>query len=203
MNLVLLCGSPRKKNAVSAIILNTIKENLQNQQINIIEISMDESIPIETDALIIATPLYVDGLCSRIIKFLEDFSPEKNFYVYGILNSGFYEARQNQWALKQLEHFCAEKNLTWAGGLAIGGGQMIPFMKQFPAEMYINKPVFFAIKEIAFAAKEKKLLGQNKFVQFNYPRFLYKMQGQKGWRETLKANGKKTKEINARPLDKH
>ncbi|HVP23594.1 MAG TPA: hypothetical protein VMS77_06750 [Conexivisphaerales archaeon] len=84
------------------------------------------------DLVVLAFPLYVDSLPSQAIRALEliaehekgSANPSGKSFV-GIVNSGFPEARQNDYALAVCQSFARQVGFRWAGGLALGGGGMV------------------------------------------------------------------------------
>lgn len=84
----------------------------------------------DADAVVFAMPLYVDGIPSHVLGFLEKLErlsreTDLHFRMYAIANNGFIEGRQNEPLMRSLEHFCARSGLTWCGGVGIGGGVML------------------------------------------------------------------------------
>lgn len=82
------------------------------------------------DAVVFALPLYVDGVPSHVLRFmevLEQYSRENDlhFGVYCIANNGFIEGRQNEPLMQVFENFCSRSGLRWGGGTGIGGGVML------------------------------------------------------------------------------
>ena len=82
------------------------------------------------DAVVFGLPLYVDGVPSHVLGFLEEmerFCQEKALHlkVYVIANNGFIEGKQNEPLIQVMEHFCQRAGLTWGGGVGIGGGVML------------------------------------------------------------------------------
>lgn len=83
------------------------------------------------ELLVVAAPLYVDGLPSLATCALERLEAELRGQphvvksVAGILNCGFPEALHNRSALRILRLFAHESGLAWAGGLAMGGGEIL------------------------------------------------------------------------------
>ena len=82
------------------------------------------------DAVVFGLPLYVDGVPSHVLGFLEEmerFCQEKALHlkVYVIANNGFIEGKQNEPLMQVMEHFCQRAGLTWGGGVGIGGGVML------------------------------------------------------------------------------
>jgi hypothetical protein len=85
-----------------------------------------------SDLLILAFPLYVDSLPSRVVAALELIAEHGRLgnirtrpRLVAIVNSGFPEASQNDLALAICRCFAQEVGIDWAGGLALGGGPMI------------------------------------------------------------------------------
>ena len=84
----------------------------------------------EADAVVFCLPLYVDGIPSHVLCFMErmeEFCHQNNlgFCVYCIANNGFIEGKQNEPLMQAFEHFCARAGLSWGGGVGIGGGVML------------------------------------------------------------------------------
>lgn len=84
----------------------------------------------DADAVVFCLPLYVDGIPSHVLRFMEHaeaFCKENSlhFSVYCIANNGFIEGKQNELLMQTFEHFCARAGLTWGGGVGIGGGVML------------------------------------------------------------------------------
>ena len=84
----------------------------------------------DADAAVFVLPLYVDGIPSHVLPFLEkleQFSRENDlhFRVYAVANNGFIEGRQNEPLMQEFGHFCARAGLQWCGGVGIGGGVML------------------------------------------------------------------------------
>lgn len=137
--------------------------------------------------------------------------------LYGAANCGFYEGVQTAIALEILSNFAAAHGLEWSGGIGIGTGEMIGHMKNVPPRAGIRKPVVEAVNALAAAIAADRFMSggvadglkpvaeQNRagmlFTQHAFPRWLFKLAGESGWRKWLKKNGVKRREIFARPLD--
>lgn len=84
-----------------------------------------------SDLLVISAPLYVDGLPYLVTSALEQLSRRMAQQTHalrrvaGILNCGYPEATHNRIAMRMLRNFAYRNNLAWAGGLALGGGEII------------------------------------------------------------------------------
>ena len=82
------------------------------------------------DAVVFGVPLYVDGVPSHVLRFLEemeDFCRQNDLHpgVYCVANNGFIEGRQNEPLMQNFEHFCRRAGLNWGGGVGVGGGVML------------------------------------------------------------------------------
>jgi hypothetical protein len=81
-------------------------------------------------AVVFGVPLYVDGVPSHVLKFMERmeaFCRENSLHlsVYCIANNGFIEGKQNEPLMRIFENFCVRAGLSWGGGVGIGGGVML------------------------------------------------------------------------------
>ena len=84
----------------------------------------------EAQAVVFCLPLYVDGVPSHVLRFMEEMEAcckqrDLRLNVYCIANNGFIEGRQNEPLMQIFEHFCGRAGLTWGGGVGIGGGVML------------------------------------------------------------------------------
>jgi multimeric flavodoxin WrbA len=83
------------------------------------------------DLLVVATPLYVDGLPALVTRALERLGEHLQQQrqplrqIVGLINCGFPEAAHNRSALRILRAFAHGSGLIWAGGLAMGAGELI------------------------------------------------------------------------------
>lgn len=162
---------------------------------------------IDCDVIIIFFPLYYDALPSHFVSCLEDL--EKAFLaaatrakgqcespsVFAVGNCGFFEGIQIKLAFEILENWADRAGLRWGGGVGIGGGGMLPSVKNVPLGVGPLTSIGLALKQ-QYKAVEKDELGKNKFVEPNFPRFLYKLIAELSWRSELKKNGLPAKELN-------
>ena len=84
----------------------------------------------DAEAVVFGVPLYVDGIPSHVLRFLEEmevFCKENGLHIkiYCIANNGFIEGRQNEPLMQLFEHFCSRAGQNWCGGVGIGGGVML------------------------------------------------------------------------------
>ena len=84
----------------------------------------------DAQAVVFCLPLYVDGVPSHVLRFLEKMEAcclenDLRLSVYCVANNGFIEGKQNEPLMQTFENFCARARLTWGGGVGIGGGVML------------------------------------------------------------------------------
>lgn len=85
-----------------------------------------------SDLVVLAFPLYIDGLPILVAKALElvaahrrgQDAPRPQRLVV-VCNNGFPEAYQNAVAIAICHRFALEAGLTWAGSLALGAGEAL------------------------------------------------------------------------------
>jgi multimeric flavodoxin WrbA len=135
MNILILNGSPKKKLSASGFFAGILKLMLAGYKITEYPVRNSETNNIlecmkTADAVLISTPLYVDGIPSHILGFLnkgEQFCKNNacHFNLYVISNSGFVEGHHNEIHLKQYQCWCERSGIVYGGGLGIGGAVML------------------------------------------------------------------------------
>jgi len=202
-------GSPRGKKSNSMTTLKIIHQELSGEfEWNNISIKSN-TVPtkkfLESEILLISYPLYVDGLPSGLIKWLEEYrrialEAKSVQTVYAAANCGFYEGEQNRHSLKMIEAFAISSRLKWGGGIGIGTGEMITAMKEVPPQAGIRRPVFEIMKKLSNALESESPLAQNLYAHHGFPRILYKVSGEAGWRKKARLQGLNRKDLFAKPL---
>jgi len=136
MNIMIINGSPKKKGGASAFFAKVLSFFLFPHKITTksIGISKDYKDIFDNlqsaDAVVISVPLYVDSIPAHFIHLLKQMEQYcKNnkcgFMLYVISNAGFVGGHHNQAHLEQYKCWCERANITWGGGLGIGGGVML------------------------------------------------------------------------------
>ena len=133
-----ICGSPKVGGSNSELHLKQITKTLSDEHIihsyNINKqlLSKDElEIVRNSDVLVIAFPLYIDGIPSHLLEQLivleEEYrnNPHKDTVLYVISNNGFFEGIQNQCALDIMKNFCTRAGIRYGQGIGCGAGEMI------------------------------------------------------------------------------
>lgn len=208
MKIALISGSPKIKNSASDYILQELKAFLRQQDNMIIEyyfrkpqlsIKEIENL-VECDTLVFAFPLYVDGIPSHLlnglVKLEKTFQDIKNkeIKVYSLVNCGFYEGHQNKLAIEIMENWSIKARLQWGQGIGIGAGGMLPSLKKVPIGQGPKKNLEKALKQIANNILTSTS-EENIFITANFPRVAYKFAAQMGWRQSVKGNGLKRKDL--------
>lgn len=135
MKILILNGSPKKKSSTSKFLGKMAGVLLTGCKIQYASLRTKSDYPKilqqlkDIDALILAAPLYVDGIPSHVLEFLlqaEEFCIKHSchFLVYAISNNGFIEGTHNKSHLRMYECWCRRTGLIWGGGVGIGGGEM-------------------------------------------------------------------------------
>lgn len=212
MNIALINASPKKTASASKILLNDLKGLLLDKQLdeeNIKEFSLHTPNITEKEieglckysTWIFAFPLYVDGIPSHLLSCLykmEQFGIEsKNIHVYAIVNCGFYEGKQACNALDILKNCCHKSDLAWGMGIGFGGGGALNSMQDLPVGSGPKGTLGKAYKEFISSILSQSSI-ENIYTSVGFPSFLYKLGGERGWRQMIKANGGKTKDLKKR-----
>ena len=160
------------------------------------------------DAWVISCPLYVDGIPGHLLSCLvslekynrekynqeSETSQQRKIHVYGIVNCGFYEGIQAETALEILENWCARTGFTWGGGIGVGGGGALAMMSSPKPGSGPKAPIDRALQAMADNIRRQEIQ-QNCYASVAFPRFLYKMAAQMGWRQMFRANGGRAKDL--------
>lgn len=209
MRIALICGSPKVKNSASEVLLKDIERYFE-KDVEIVNVGFHTPIMPEgaieelskADAWVFAYPLYVDGIPGHLLSCLGQLEEadlqEKQIRIYGIVNCGFYEGIQAQYALKLLQNFSLKIGCIWSGGVGVGGGGGLAMMPQTKTGQGPKAPIEKALSELANVIIKDEVQ-ENNYVSVAFPRFLYKLGAQMGWRQMIKANGGKSKDLGKIP----
>lgn len=164
--------------------------------------SLSQSVE-DADLVLVAFPLYVDSIPAPLIRAFEELSARRRDRGAGpsadrtpqrlaaIVNSGFPEAAQNRTALAICELFARQAGFEWAGGLALGGGEMLG-RKPLKEAGGIAQPIGKALDIAAAALADGKPIpdeAAEKLAKPAIPSWLYTTMGNWGWRKQAKAHG--------------
>jgi len=219
MKILLVNGSPRRADANSHIVLDELCRRLGNShEYRMVEAVSGEAGPedIDIDFIILAFPLYIDSLHSRLLSWLVSYEkllaserssgrPRRRIGLIAVANNGFYEGGQNKCALDIIRNFCIKTGIEWKGGLGIGTGEMLKDLRSAPDSMFIKRPVSRALDVMAERVRGGALDDQSRepphlYTAHAFPRIAYTFMGNVGWKRLAKANGLSRRKLRSRPL---
>ncbi len=209
MRIVLIDGSPKVNNSTSGVLLEDLKgywsedAELVNFGFHSASISKESIEELsKADAWVFAYPLYIDGipghLLSCLIQLEEAHIQNRQIHIYGIVNCGFYEGIQAKLALRLLQNWSIKAGFIWSGGIGVGGGGGLAMMPKVEPGHGPKAPIDKALATFLEIILQKKVQ-ENMYVSVAFPRFLYKMGAQISWRQMIKANGGKSKDLGKTP----
>jgi multimeric flavodoxin WrbA len=138
---LLLLGSPKAGPSTSGSLLDYLGMRLREHGVDVLRIHLDQTMTVgrcvsdlltaidKADVILLAFPLYIDGLPSNALRAMEAIADHpcpsgarKRIGFAAISNSGFPEAAQSETALATCHRFAEDAEFSWRGGLALGGG---------------------------------------------------------------------------------
>jgi hypothetical protein len=136
MNILIINGSPKRKGGASAFFSKILSVMLFPHKVTYKAAGLSRNYEgifahlQNTDVVILSAPLYNDSIPSHFIHFLKQMEEycvnnKCGFLLYAMSNSGFIGGHQNQTHLEQYKCWCNRANITWGGGLGIGGAVML------------------------------------------------------------------------------
>lgn len=191
----MIAASPKIKGSIAEELLNLLKEKIISAKI--FEFNRDTP-NVEVldevmlcDKLIFSFPLYVDGIPSHLLKYMECIANMENtarHKVYCIINCGFYEGEQACVAAEMMKNFCRQCGFEYCGAMGIGSGGMIPYILHMPLNIGVKKKLNSAI-DMAGNAVMKGEHFRDKYISMGLSRKLYKFIAEKAFRVNARRNG--------------
>ena len=159
----------------------------------------------EADAIVLIFPLYFFCMPAMLTRFLQDFTASepkvaKNCAVYALVNCGFPEPEINLEAMRVVEQFALQTGRVFGGGVMIGCGGMIlgaqgaPFMRDVMEQVNALFSRVDAGLSQSGSIEPKIVATAPKF-----PRKLYFLAGNAGWRSSARKNHLKQKDLYRTP----
>jgi hypothetical protein len=201
LKIVYLNGSPKEKASMSANILSAMERRLTGAE----SIRIDGSearIPF-CDALVMAFPLYVDGIPSHLLRLLEALEHASHRSVnqaarpaklYFIINCGFMEPENAEIAIDMIGLWRQKSGLSPGQAVVFGGGSMRPSLKigLGPSRNYKR-----ALDALAENIKNRSA-GAPILTSVNVSRFLYIKAAHRGFRAAAGKRGLKIDDLYGR-----
>ncbi|MBR2531493.1 MAG: flavodoxin family protein [Lachnospiraceae bacterium] len=134
---LLLNGSERSVNGnsakLAARLLKMLKTEAESIALKPYAGSLQDLFPLLDAAsdLVLCMPLYVDGLPSQVIRFMEYARHEyhgTSKRVYVLANMGLYEAGQLENLFEAVRQWCGVMQFEYCGGLGLSAGEFIGVM---------------------------------------------------------------------------
>ena len=208
MNIALINASPKFRESASGALLNMMKGYLSGAEVSEYavhkpELSEDTLAGLNAaGAWVFLFPLYIDGIPSHLLSVLarigEAADISKNKHIYAVVNLGFYEGVQADVSLEIMKNWCERCGFTWGGGAGLGGAGGLAYMPQMPQGKGPRAPFDSALEKLSETAVSRGVT-ENIYVSIGFPRSLYRLGGQTGWRKMIKANGLKKRDLGRKP----
>ena len=204
MKIIIINGSPKTLKSNSEILGNYLFPLLKENNIKkyySIYFQLNDKTKNEiynSDVLIFIFPLYVDGIPSNLLKLLVEFEKENAIRpetkIYCIVNNGFYEGKQNFLALLHMKNWCKKVNAKWGQGIGIGSGELLPYLKKFKLG---QGPLKNLEKILNRLSRNILTLNSDKniYINPNWPKSLYFIQGSISWILKARKNNLKIQEL--------
>ena len=204
MKIIIINGSPKTAKSNSEILGNYLFPLLKENNIKkyySIYFQLNDKTKNEiynSDVLIFIFPLYVDGIPSNLLKLLVKFEKENvvrpETKIYCIVNNGFYEGKQNFLALLHMKNWCKKVNAKWGQGIGIGSGELLPYLKKFKLGQGPLKNLEKILNRLS-----RNILTLNSdnniYINPNWPKSLYFIQGSISWILKARKNNLKIREL--------
>jgi multimeric flavodoxin WrbA len=205
LKIALINGSPKAHNSASEIIANALQGAVGASAdcLHVCAMKQNSNEILDAiegcDALVFFFPLYVDGIPSHLLRFLDETQTDiakaaSGAMVYAVVNNGFYEGHQNTTAFEIMRHFTVCAGLKWGQGIGVGAGGMI---HAAPVGRGPMKNLGRAIDRLAASVLNAESADDYTF-EPNFPRFLYNAIAHFGWRSQSRKNG--LKQIQRHPM---
>lgn len=204
MKIVLVNGSPKTGESASQVLIDCLLSRLEGQEVTVIHVKSGVPAPevldrlCNSDALVLAFPLYADTLPSHMIHLLtalEAHGFAKDTVLYGLVNNGFFEGDQNIVAVKQLRAFAKAAGISFGQAVGIGAGELHRSLKSIPFGRGPNKNPGKALDQLAAHILHLDT-GEDLFTKPNCPRGVWNFLATSfKWHAQAKKNGLRKKDL--------
>ena len=202
---VLLIGSMRSQNGNSAKLARKLEKQLHGKcEIILLRNYLSNLTGLfsaleGTEKFVLCMPLYVDGLPSQVIRFMENaqchptWSPQK---VYVLANMGLYESSQLINLFSAVKQWCIKMNADYCGGLGISAGELLGVLMEFsPFRFGPTRNAAEGMSTLADAILRGAKMEEIYTEPFRFPRSLYIKIANTNWNRTAKRNGIKLDDL--------
>ncbi len=193
---LLIDCSPRGKRSNTGRFLSKLSESL-GAPAEMISLAQENGAEKAAEALgraktaVLGVPLYVDGLPSPAIRFMErvkELGTGEDCELYALVNNGLYESSQNANLLNMIKDFCADCGLDFRGSLAIGAGEVAGMLiKNGKKGLWPARNAEKGLALLAKAVSEDCEAGETFADLYMFPRWLYIAIANLNWQRQKKA----------------
>lgn len=210
--IALICASPKAKGSASEALLQMLATHLDSGEIETFRWNQDViseqdlEKTAECSVLVFSFPLYVDCLPSHLLRclrqldtYLYNQGEKAKPHVCAIVNNGFYDANQNIPAIEVIRNWSRRVDADFIGGTAVGAGGMVAGVyagagPNGPLKSIDNQMKHMAERICDEADCDEKI----ETVLPGFPKFMYKMAAEMGWRNSAKKNGLKVSDLDSK-----
>jgi hypothetical protein len=214
---VIIAASPKPPGKAASDQLSQIAaETLRDETVDVRIINARETLAKEktdeafaamaaADALIVVFPLYIFCLPGLTMRFLQRYWQyalklpyRKQTAVYSVVNCGFPEPQINEEASRVVGRFASAVGARYGLGILVGGGGMVamsvsPVKKMLAQYREALRRIQTEIRAGVCTPSESVRL------RIRFPRRLYLLMGNVGWKQWIRKNGGKARDLYARP----
>lgn len=147
----------------------------------------------DAGTLVLCTPLYVDGLPSQLIRFME--AAEREYRggskrVYVLANMGLYESSQLVNLFEAVKQWCGRMQFSYCGGLGVSAGELVGvLMQHLPFAFGPTRKIAEGMNRLAEAVNRGAAAGDLYTEPHRFPRRLYIAIANANWNITAVKNG--------------
>ena len=204
-SLVILNGSMRNVKGNSAKFARILKEQLEaDPEIIDLKDHMDDMPGLvhgleKYETIVLAMPLYVDGLPAQMIRLMETFRREYSggrARIYLLANMGLYESKQLRNLFAAIRNWCGVMGFEYCGGLGISAGEIVgTLINKKSFDKVSTKKVVEGIARLAKAVNRKVAMGDVFAEPYMFPRWLYLAAANSNWSRIAKKAGLRPKDL--------
>lgn len=198
--------SPKAESSTSQQLIERCIPFIKGNEYGILPVNsqMVEDVAIQvvqaSDAIVIVSPIYCSGLPSSalaLMDIIEGRIQKRKLTVGAILQCGFYESSQTQFAMRFIKLWCDRNEYSFVGGMGIGGGPAIQSMQSIQTGTMFLRPLKKAYIDLANALQDGKK--RENYFSIGMPRWVYRAIVEKEWKKEIVAAGLKKEDLASRP----
>ena len=153
----------------------------------------------QASAIVLCMPLYVDGLPSQLIRFMETAQRKyrgETKRIYVLANMGLYESKQLVNLFDAVRQWCGRMDFSYCGGLGVSAGELVGvLMEHIPFTLGPTKNIAKSMDRLAAAINSGGAAEDLYAEPFCFPRSLYILIANTNWNTTAKKNGLKPADL--------